>query len=672
MVAQGLLPDHALRAGRFGATCGFECSGEVVASTVGGFTKGDRVLALAGGAAATEMDAPADAVFPMPQALDFAAAATLPVAFATAHIALVETARVQAGETVLIHGAAGGVGLTVIRLARRLGAQVLATAGTEAKRALCRAEGAAWVGDSRTLAFAAELRERTEGRGVDVVINTLTGAAAQQSLELLAPFGRFVELGKRGFLDGAQLRSAALRHNQSWAALDLDHMMQHRPARIAAAMNKLRENMTTGVLEPLPVQRFAAEDAVAAFDTLLHARHVGKVVLSPPDTGMPLPLAATDHPPLDPRGSWLITGGTGAVGLRLARWLRAQGAEKVWLVSRGGVVGRDEQDAILDWIAEDAAAIEICACDVSEPAAMAALLARITAEGPPLDGVIHAAGVLRDTPIRDIDPADIDAVLRAKLTGAEVLDSLTRDAPPRHMLMLSSVSVWLGTPGQASYVVANAAMDAVAHQRAAASLPVRILALGPVAGRGMAVRAGLIRGGGVSLIPAEQLGPLAARALTGTHVWLMAARLDWPRLAAGFPCLADTSYDTVLPRDSADRLAARDIHDRINGLSADAARQEVEVIVLSVLAEVMRTQPDRIDPLRPLTELGLDSLLALEMRIEIETRFGRAMPAFGLGEVVTPRLLTQRMLAELLHDKAASETGQPDDPPPDAKEHPDD
>ena len=640
MIAQGLLSGKAVSEGRFGRTCGFECSGEVMESNVTGIAPGARVMALAPDAAATHMMAPADAVFPIPDGISFDQAAGLAVTYATARIALVETARIVAGEKVLIHGAAGGVGIAAMRIARSFGARIFATAGTDAKRTLCLAEGAEWVGDSRSLAFGAELRAVTGGEGVDVVINSLAGAAAQQSLELLAPFGRFIELGKRGFVEGARLRTAALRLNQSWSAVDLDHMMKHVPNRVRAAMETVRIGLENGTLTPLPVQVVAPEDALTAFDTLLHARHVGKVVLTPPGPSLPVParIATT----FETQGSWLITGGTGAIGLRLGRWLRASGAQKVWLVSRDATPARDERDDILDWIDSDKN-VALRSCDVADETALTALLAEIARDGPLLEGVIHGAGALRDTSIRDLDSGDMAAVLRPKVTGAQMLDQLTRDDPPKHMLFLSSVSVPLGTMGQASYVAANGAMEAVAEARAAAGLPARILALGPVAGRGMAVRSGLLSAGAIDLIAPDDLGRLAATALTGSAVWTLAARMDWNKLANGFATLAEAAYDRVLIREPASHRGAHDLLIRLKGLPPSKARREIEKALANVLSGVLRTEPAQIDPLRPLTDLGVDSLLALEIKLEVESMIGQPMPEFGLGEVVTPRLLAQKI-----------------------------
>ncbi|MBV8738196.1 MAG: acyltransferase domain-containing protein [Alphaproteobacteria bacterium] len=228
----GLLPEEALIDGFAGATFGLECAGVVraVGADVTSLTIGDRVIALAPAALGTRVVTSAEAAVPLPAGLGFVSAATLPVAFITVIYALGHLARLAAGEHVLVHAAAGGVGLAAIQYAKHRGAVVIATAGSKTKRTFLRLAGADYVLDSRDLGFADQVREITGGAGVDVVLNSLSGEAMERSLELLCPFGRFLELGKRDFYVNRRLHLRPLRHNVSYFAIDIDQLPLRRPA----------------------------------------------------------------------------------------------------------------------------------------------------------------------------------------------------------------------------------------------------------------------------------------------------------------------------------------------------------------------------------------------------------------------------------------------------------
>ncbi len=163
---------------------------------------------------------------PMPDRMEFAAAATVPVAFLTVAYSLGHLAQLQPGERVLVHGGAGGVGLAAIQYARLKGATVFATAGSPAKRAMLRRLGVDAVLDSRSLGFADDVMRLTDGKGVDVVLNSVSGEAMELSLGLMRPFGRFLELGQARLLR---------QHRRGPAAVPAQHLLFRRGCRPASA-----------------------------------------------------------------------------------------------------------------------------------------------------------------------------------------------------------------------------------------------------------------------------------------------------------------------------------------------------------------------------------------------------------------------------------------------------
>ncbi|TDG05294.1 beta-ketoacyl synthase, partial [Paracraurococcus ruber] len=331
MWAQGLLPEEALLPGFAGPGLGMECAGIVTALGDGApFRIGDAVFGVAPRALASHAVTRAEALAPRPAALDAASAATVPVAFLTAVHALEELARIEPGETVLVHGGAGAVGLAALQVALAAGARVAATAGTPAKRAFLRAAGAALVVDSRDPGFADALRAAWGGQGagegcVDVVLNSLAGDAMERSLGLLKPFGRFLELGKRDFAENRRVALRPLRRNAIWFAVDVDELPRARPALAARLLRSIAARLADGTFRPLPATEFAPEEAEAAFRLLQSSGHIGKLVLRPPvadapgAAARPAPLAGAAG------GSVVVVGGTAGFGLEAARWLAAQG-----------------------------------------------------------------------------------------------------------------------------------------------------------------------------------------------------------------------------------------------------------------------------------------------------------------------------------------------------------
>ncbi|GMG80803.1 hypothetical protein LNKW23_00150 [Paralimibaculum aggregatum] len=648
--AQGGLPEALLAPGLTGACLGMECAGRVVAAGAeAGIAPGQPVAAIAADAFASHACARREAVLTLPEGIDPVHAAGLPVALFTADCALTELAGLAAGETVLIHGGAGGVGLAALHLARARGARVLATAGSADKRALLTALGAAAVFDSRSLDFADHVRDATAGRGADVVLNSLSGEALRRSLDCLAPFGRFVELGKRDFLENTRIALGSLSGNRRFLALDADSLLADCPEVAARVMARLGEALAEGRLPPLPVQRFGAADVGAAFRLMQGAGHLGKIVVEAP------PAPRRGQPA--PGGTWLIAGGLGGLGLAIARRLAARGARRLWLVSRSGRP-RPGDAAALAALEATGAEIRCQATDIADPAAAAELVDRVAAEGP-LEGVIHAAMVLRDGAFAAQSAEDDRAVLAPKLDGARHLDRLTRALAPRWFVLLGSAAAELGNPGQGAYAAANAALGAIARGRRAAGLPGLAVALGPVADAGHLahapeLRARMAQALGPGVMPAaamlDDLGRLLDDPAPPPEVLL--APLPWGRLAARLPALSAPRFAHVVPAGNAATSQAP-LAETLAGLPEAEALARLAAALGEALASVLRQPEEALDPHRTLLDLGLDSLMSVDLKLAIEARLGASLPTLHLGEDTTIADLARQLLAGL----RAGETG---------------
>ncbi|KOG85673.1 hypothetical protein ADK38_35355, partial [Streptomyces varsoviensis] len=466
MKAVGLLPVEACVDAAEAASVGLECAGVVLACGPGvtDFAPGDRVVGMTYSACASHALMQPAKMWRLSDSVSFAEAAAAPIAVSTVQYGLGELARLRPGETVLVHGAAGGVGLAAVAYATLKGARVIATAGSDLKRTFLRSLGVEHVLDSRTLDFAEQVRAITGGQGVDVVLNSLAGEAMARSLELLRSGGRFVELGKRDFYENKPLLLRPFTKNISYFGADVSQVPDHCFPRMRAEMGDL----TGGSAHvKVPHTAFPAARVAEAFALLQHSRHIGKVVITYDPLDEPLLIEERPAPPrLDPEGSYLVTGGTGGFGAATACWLAELGARHLALVSRSGERA-PEAAATAARLAELGARVSVHAADVTDPRAVRAVLAELEAAGRPLRGIAHAAMHLDDATLSELSEERIRATLAPKMAGAQVLESAAAEAGAELDLFLlhSSGTTLIGNIKQAPYVGANLYLEALARRR---------------------------------------------------------------------------------------------------------------------------------------------------------------------------------------------------------------
>jgi NADPH:quinone reductase-like Zn-dependent oxidoreductase len=625
------------------AELGCEGAGVVLEAGPGvsGLAAGDRVMGILPGGLGPVAVTDARMLCCVPQGWSFTKAASVPVAFLTAYYGLVDLAGLSAGESVLVHAAAGGVGLAAVQIARYLGAQVLATAHPD-KWDFLAGQGvpAKVLASSRSVGFRELVAERTGGRGVDVVLNSLAFEFVDASLGCLADGGRFIEMGKADIRDPQVL--AEKYPGIFYRPFDL--LSDAGPDRIAAMLAILRGLFEEEALRPTPVREWDVRDAREAFRQVSQGRHVGKNVLM-----MPRPWGG---------GTVLVTGGTGGLGGVVARHLVAAcGVPSVVLVSRAGAAAEGAAQLAAQLRAAGAV-VEVAACDVADRVALAGVLESVPAQFP-LTGVVHAAGVLDDAVVASLTAEQLERVLAPKVDGAVNLHELTRDMGLSAFVLFSSVSGMIGGGGQANYAAANAFLDRLAWWRRARGLPAVSLAwglweqaTGLTAGLGTAGLARMRRAGVRTLSLADGLALLDA-GVACREPAVVAARLDlsaWQREpGSGLPSLVRGLVHAQARREAASpgRGDSSGWAQRMAALDEPERRRTVLETVRGQVAVVLgHTDPAAVDVERAFTEQGFDSLTAVELRNRLNAITGLKLPSSTVFDYPTPATLTNHLLTQ--------------------------
>ncbi|MEU5429762.1 SDR family NAD(P)-dependent oxidoreductase [Streptomyces olivoreticuli] len=622
---------------------------------------GDRVMGVFEGAFGPVVVADARMVAPVPQGWGMSEAAGVPVAYLTAWYGLVELARLRAGESVLVHAATGGVGMAAVRIARHLGAEVFATA-SPGKHGVLEEMGidAAHRASSRDPGFEESIRQSTGGRGVDVVLNSLTGEFIDASMRLLGEGGRFLEMGKTDLRDPGRV---AVEHpGVTYKVYDL--VTDAGPDRIGQMLERLAELFTSDRLKPLPVRSWPLDRAREAFRFMSQARHIGKLVLEIP-------------PALDPEGTVVVTGGTGMLGQLVAEHLvRVWGVRHLLLASRRGAEAPGVGE-LIERLGEWGAEVSVVAVDVSEPESVAGLVTGIDPVHP-LTGVVHAAGVLDDAVVTEQTPEGLARVWSAKAAAAHHLHEATRDLPLGLFVVFSSAAATLGSPGQANYAAANAYCDALMRHRRASGLPGLSVGWGLwQASNGMS--SGMT--GGLSGTDLARMGRSGVKAMSieqGLALLDAAHRHDHPHLVGldlDLRALATHPVDTrptllrglaVPTTGGAGRPTATaggqpaGLSSRLAALPQAERRHTLVGLIREQAATVLGHHTDSLTAGSTFKELGFDSLTAVELRNRLSAVTGLRLPAGLVFDYPDADTLAEHLGGQLAPDgdTAAGAAGQ--------------
>jgi len=612
LVAMGRYPSFAGK-----PQLGIDFAGVVTAvgPNVRSHKVGDHVGGMSpNGCWGTFLTCDADVAVTLPRGLCDDEAAAVSTAAATAWYGLQDLARIKPGDKVLIHSATGGVGQAAIAIARLARAEIYATAGTRDRREMLRRMGIDRVYDSRSVDFAEQIMEETDGYGVDIVLNSLTGAAQRAGVELLAFGGRFIEIGKKDIYGDTRMGLFPFRRNLSFFGVDLALMCSTHPAKIRELLTTVYQLTADGVLPQPETTHYPLSDAATAIRVMGAAEHTGKLILSIPRTGHSTVVVPPQQAQVfRPDGAYIVTGGLGGLGLFLANRMAEGGAGRIVLNSRSAP--NAEARAAISAIRAQGTQVDVVTGDIALAETADRLVASATVGGMRVRGVLHAAAVVEDAILTNITDALVDRDWAPKVHGAWHLHEATTGQPLDWFCAFSSAAALLGSPGQGAYAAANSWLDGFIQWRRAQGLPANVVAWAAWdqigAGRHLA------DSGTTTMIRPEEGG------------YAFETLLRYDRAYSGYAPVIGTPWLTDLAARSAFAEAFASSAQRpadtssfraeLHSVPRDEWPTRVRRLVADQLSLILRRS---VDPDRPISEYGLDSLGNLELRTRIETETG--------------------------------------------------
>ena len=662
MYALGLLSDEAIENGYSGPTLGLEFAGEVLAvgSDEYGYEVGDEVVGFGPASFSTQLIAKVSAISALPEGMTYEAAATIPTTFFTAWYALKHCAQLQASERILIHGAAGGVGIAAIQIAQALGAEIYATAGSDEKRAFLSLLGVEHIYDSRSNIFAEQILATTQdGQGVDVVLNSLAGESIAQNLRALKPFGRFLELGKRDFYENTPMGLRPFRNNLTYFGIDSDQLMKVKPELTTQLFKEVMQQFRLGQLFPLPYTLFTAERVEEAFRFMQQAKQIGKVVVTYPRAPKPKRngFISDESLTLNDQGIYLVTGGLSGFGFRTAQWLVEKGVTSLALISRSGQLNETVRSQLNKW-QRQGINVQTAACDITDAQALKRCLDDIT-QDQPLIGIVHAAAVYDDGLVQQLSAEQIKRVMSVKIQGAINLQQLSDQL--QLFVLFSSATTLFGNPGQSHYVAANYWLEGFAAWRRQQGLAATCVNWGPINDVGYLSRETQVKEQLNSRLGTDALNSVDALKIleqmlfeqrSGVH----ALYLDWSSLSRYLPS-ADQPKFAELNRTAKDKGQGGDQQTQLQQLLSSGELKEAEALLIAILttelSNILLLPESRIDATQPIYDLGFDSLMAAELMAAIDASLGVKLPVMALNDT-----LTLYRLADLILEKLNPQSGE--------------
>ncbi|KAL7940018.1 hypothetical protein V8C42DRAFT_356517 [Trichoderma barbatum] len=646
-------------------TFGYEATGIVhrVGPKAGKLSVGDRVALTGVCVFASTVTTTERLCEKLPDELDFVGGASMPLVFATAIYSLINIGQLEKGQSVLIHSGCGGVGLAAIQLARMIGAEIFTTVSSEKKiEFLLREFGISrdHIFNSRSVSFEEDLIRATNGRGVDLALNSLSGELLHATWRCVAKWGTMVEIGKRDLLGAGKLDMEVFLANRSYRCVDIDAMCKERPEMVGRLLRSMMDFFRDGHIKAITIDKiFPGSKMQEAFQHMQQGSHIGKIVLElrQPTSGElqlgQIQPATTSTAVLDGSASYLLVGGLGGLGRSVARWMVQHGARNLTFLSRSA--GTTEKDRLfVEEIQSMGCEVHLVRGNVTE----AADVARAVAESPrPLKGILQMTMVLHDQAWRNMTFDEWNGATAPKVKGTWNLHNETQSLDLDFFILFSSLSGIVGQPGQANYASANTFLDAFVKFRTSKGLPCTSLNIGAVEGAGyLAEDDELLRkmkGTGWRAVQEAELLEVLGTVMRPAQLQALVKDEEAPTSSLVNPNCTLVGIAPVIPLSSPDSSAKlrKDVRMSVFhnirskakvGASSDGLRQILstakanpatlsapESVVLlaqeigkKLLGLVLRPVDEDIDVTMSLAQLGLDSMVAVEMRAWWKQMFG--------------------------------------------------
>lgn len=649
MKAMGILSHDAESNTYFEGILGMEGSGTVVSvgSNVRDLKPGDRVYSR-GSFLRSHIITDASRVLRLLDNISLIDGSHM-VTYMTVYHSLVTIARVKAGETLLIHSAAGGVGLAAISLAKKLGMNIIATAGSEAKRSYLNEIGIEKVCDSRSLEFVNKVHSWTQGRGVDVVINFTPGEIMKKSVDCLAPFGRFIELGKISADRNEALQLKPFNENLIFASVDFDRVINTQPLYVKEIAQLILQWLSEGLISPAPCKVFKASQTIDAFSYMARAQHIGKIAIDLNDSDLKIQ-AAKDSALFSDKASYIITGGTSGFGLDVAQWMAENSAGNIILLSRNGARTTEAKNAI-SLMEKSGASVYAPCIDVADEEQIKEIIQKYNTLDKPVKGIIHAAMVLDDRPLQEVDSTSMRKVFNPKGKGAWLLHEYSKNLNLDFFVLFSSISSLVGNAGQTNYVAANYFLDQLAIYRKSQGLPALSINWGVFQDTGVVARNGQLAGHlnaiGIRGFSSQEAKLALAEALKGTKSQIGIMDIDWRSFSEmSGDDIPNPRYESLIEQSKTSLSSTLDpvLQATFQNLDGQNRQQLIASALSETLAKVMRIEANEILPSHNLRDLGLDSLMATETTQEFRQKTGIKIPMMELTTAPSIGTLNERIL----------------------------
>ncbi|KAK4677801.1 Type I Iterative PKS [Podospora pseudoanserina] len=657
---------------------GYDCSGVVTrvgsVAAANDYKPGDRVSVLLRGHYGSRTRIHWTSAVHIPEDMGFETAASLPTQFVAAYVSLYDNARLQRGETVLIHSATGGVGQAAVMLAQRVGAEVFVTVGSEEKRKFVMEHfgiHSDHIFSSRDVSFASGVKEMTGGKGVDVVLNSLAGTLLQASFNCLAPFGRFVEIGKKDFELNNSLGMEAFTRAVSFSSVDAIALGECKPMEANRIMKDIVRMVAEKEINTVyPISVLPLSDVEKAFRLMQAGKHMGKIVLAVDDETMVPVVPRKLNARLRTDASYLVVGGFGGIGRSVCHWLAEHGAQHIAVMSRSAnSFGKADQlqTELISAVGHQVKVVGL-GCDISNMKELNRALAKYAGTGaPPIKGVIHGGMQLKDSVLDNMTLEDHNAALHPKLHGSWNLHQyFSGEGDLDFYIMLSSLVGVVGFASQSNYSAGGTFQDALAQHRVARGLPAVSIDLGIVKSVGHLAEEqesaktieALQRHGFMGLREIEILAaidsaiatPLAGALMLGINTGPAGQTEDSPlRRDARFSQLRYQKTEQEGGQMS-NKSGSGDLASKLASASTfDDAAEAVVGGITKKLVDIFMIPEDDIIPSKSLADFGVDSLVAVELRNMLSMKAGADLSIFDIMQSPSITALAGAVAARSSH-----------------------